>query len=74
MARSDIRRVPYSRLCGRQRRAEVLAHRIEQRGPYPVDLGERASSGGRLLETLLAQDDGGLCGECLRDPKILRSK
>ena len=51
-----------------------MAHRIKHRGPYPVDLGERASSGGRLLETLLAQDDGGLCGECLQDLTILRGK
>ena len=48
-----------------------MAHRIEQRGPYPVDLGQRPGRGGRLLETLLPQGDGGLGREGLQDPPIL---
>ena len=48
-----------------------MAHRVEQRGPYPVDLGQRPGRGGRLLETLLPKGDGCLGGKGLQDPPVL---
>ena len=61
-------------LCRRQRRAEVVAYRIQQCGAQPVDLGEGAGRGGRLLETLLAKGDGCLSGESFQDPAVLGSQ
>ena len=55
----------------RQRGAQVVADRVQQRGPHPVGLGQRPGLLGLLGQPLLPKRDRGLGGERLEDPPVV---